>query len=148
MSRFALIVASLAWIILASGCSDNCTSSAAEPIPHCEEDDCFPPPDNCSSRTPEHAELNIVLSEPLPRTVRVYRGAAHETGELVATHAPATKELTLLLPLGEYSVTALYVTGTDSILAVDSDELGSRELNTCTKTCLVGEPGEVDLALK
>ena len=139
----------LGWILLGSGCADDCDSyDYTESGPVCKEDACVAPPDNCSPETPATARLSIHLSKPLPRVVKIYRGAAYETGDLVVARTPSVQELLVELPLGSYSVTALYITGTDSILAVDGAELSYHTLDTCSKTCLVGDGGDVDLSVK
>jgi hypothetical protein len=146
--KFMLLVSAVAGLLVVSGCSDNCTHNSENYVEtgtgeSC--DICVDPPDDCSGLIPETAVLSIHLSQPLPKLVRVYSGKAYETGTLVHQRVPTAKDFSLELPLGDYSATALYVTGTDSVLSVDGDELDYRKLGTCEKDCYVPEPGSVDL---
>lgn len=135
-------------IILAAilgGCEDTCEPS---PSQYCEEEDtCTPMPEYCPRTIPEVAGLRILLSEPLPVRVAVYRGSEYETGTLNQAWAPSKKDIWIEVPLGTYSVTALYVTGGDSVLAVDVDVVDYASFETCTATCYFSDDAQVDLKL-
>lgn len=138
------------WLLGGAGCATDCPEYETmdtydETCKACED----PPDQDCISVVPVETSLSIRLSQPLPRLVRIYRGKSYETGALVRQRAPSSDDYKETLPMGHYSVTALYVTGTDTVLAVDGTELSYQQLWwTCTKTCYETEPGEVDLALE
>lgn len=115
---------------------------------YCEdEDSCTPAPASCKHSRPSEAALVIQVSNPLPVLVRVYRGPFEE-GVLVWSGPPQGNTWSLNLPLGDYSATALYVTGADSALAVDGDEVTYSSDDTCDGTCFSTDPGKVDLRLE
>ena len=126
-----VIAAALAWGLIGATCADE---------------DCDYPPDSCRRTLPPTASLLIKVSEPLPAEVRVYSGSSFETGTLVWSGVPAGTAWTLSLPHGKnYSATALYVSGGDSVLAVDGDRLDYSTDDYCGTTCYSLEDGEVDL---
>jgi hypothetical protein len=141
----ALLAMMLAVIL--GGCADTCEPS---PSQYCEEEEevCTPMPEYCPRTVPEEAGLRILLSEPLPVRVAVYHGNEYETGTLNQAWAPSKKDNWIEVPLGTYSVTALYVTGGDSVLAVDVDVVDYAGFETCTATCYFSDDGEVDLTLE
>jgi len=126
------------WLLAGAACQDE------------NGKDCVPAPFNCDGGQPTHALLNIhVSASPVP-TVSIYSGSAYETGTLVWSGKPAAgvTDFSRLLPLGSYSVTARYTLHGDTVaLAVDGDELGFSEEETCSGTCYSEEDGEVDLSL-
>lgn len=134
----------LAWVLLAAGCEDD----DCNPDYHADPEACSicvtPPPD-CSSAIPSASPLSIHLSQPLPKWVRIYSGKAYETGTLVQTVVPTARDFSVLLPSGAYSVTALYVAGTDSVLAVDGGDLDYRDIGACGRTCLEPVGDDVDV---
>jgi hypothetical protein len=146
----AAAAATLACAALLSGCSDNCDQFfySETKSPSCEEETCIPTPPDCTGTTPASAFLNISLSEPLPVVVRIYRGAAYETGDLIEVKHPSSKTFGMEVPLGTYSVTALYIRGGDSVLAVDGGEVTYRDVTTCERTCRVGDNDEINLSLQ
>jgi hypothetical protein len=142
------ILAALAGAALTAvfgGCADSCEPS---PSRYCaEEDTCRPMPEYCPRTVPEEAGLRILLSEPLPVRVAVYRGSEYETGTLNQAWTPSRKDNWIEVPLGRYAVTALYVIGGDSVLAVDVTDVDYVRFETCTNTCYFSDDGEVDLRL-
>ncbi|MBF0431063.1 MAG: hypothetical protein HQK83_07280 [Fibrobacteria bacterium] len=66
---------------------------------------------------------------------KIYSGSHHDT-ELEATLVPGT-----------ISATALYVVGTDSILAVDGVRIKTNQVNYCEQSCYEAEPVSMDLTL-
>lgn len=143
------LLAALTGGILAAvlvGCADSCDQSSSL---YCEEEEtCTPMPEYCPRTVPETAGLRILLSEPLPARVTVYRGSEYETGTLDQAWTPVKKDNWIELPLGTYAVTALYVAGGDSVLAVDVADVDYARFETCTSTCYFSDDGEVDLKLE
>ena len=143
--KLLLLISACAWFLAVSGCADNCTDEVTQGGTDESCDLCIDPPDDCSGVIPETAPLSIHLSQPLPKLVRIYSGKHYETGTLVVERVPTSKDFSIELPLRDYSATALYVTGNDTILSVDGDDLDYRKLGTCDKDCYVPEGGNVDL---
>ena len=143
--RLLLVTASV-WLLAVTGCTDNCSQFSENYQADSESCDiCTEPPDDCTGLIPETAVLSIHLSQPLPVLVRVYSGKAYETGVLMYQKAPTSRDFSIELPLGDYSATALYVTGGDTTLSIDGDALDYRSLGTCDKNCYAAEGGDVDL---
>ncbi|MCD6025335.1 MAG: hypothetical protein K0Q91_2251 [Fibrobacteria bacterium] len=149
-TKSAWLAAGALWVLGSSGCATDCTNYesvdvSGESCKVCED----PPAEDCNSVVPVEANLSIRLSEPLPRLVRIYAGKSYETGTLVSHRVPTVKNYEETLPMGEYSATALYVIGKDSILVVDGDELSYSQLWwTCTMECYETHGGSVDLSVQ
>lgn len=125
-------VVAVAWVLAGATCNEEC------------EDD----PPECRSTLPAEANLLVKVSDPPPVEVRVYRGTSFETGTLVWSGPPSGTAWTLSLPYNDYSATALYVIGGDSVLAVDGDAIEYDRDTYCGGTCYEIEDGEVDLRLE
>jgi hypothetical protein len=147
-SPLSLTFAGALCLLGASGCAYDCQNYENEDVSSSSCQVCIPAPDDCSGVVPTLGELEIHLSQPLPRRVQVHAGKHHETGAVVLAFTPTSRDTTLMLPFGHYSVTALYVTGNDSTLAVDGDNLEYVQLDTCDNTiCYDSRIAEVNLAL-
>ncbi len=132
--KSAMIVAAFSWALVGSTCYEE----------GCEE-----APASCRRTLPPTASLLIKVSEPLPAEVRVYSGKDFEKGTLVWNGVPEGTAWTLTLPHGkDYSATALYVSGGDSLLAIDGDRLDYDTDEYCGTICYKIEDGEVDLRKK
>jgi hypothetical protein len=124
-----------------------CFEEECEPaFSYCEEEEvCTPTPSSCNHSVPSSASLVITVSNPLPKLVRVYRGQAYETGTLVWSGVPDGVSWSLTVPLNDYSATALYVTGVDTLLVIDGDEVTYSAQSTCDGNCYAKDAGELDL---
>jgi hypothetical protein len=111
-----------------------------------DEEDCTPTPVLCDRNRPHSADLTIHVSSPLPCQVTVYRGD-YEYGKVVWQGAPQGESWSIRLPLGEYSATATYARGTQTIIAVDGDDLDYESSSTCDANCYEEIDGSVDLEL-
>lgn len=95
---------------------------------------------------PSTGKLNFTVSEPLPVQVVLYEGTAVEDGRIVWSGIPTQKNWSITVPAGDYSATALYLQGGDTLIAVDGDYAGFSTVTTCEGTCYESDDGDLDLA--
>ena len=146
---FAFVLPVLAaWgsVVWFTGCAETSCERGFDYDPDC--DACTPRPRNCPRDIPAEANLILRVSQPLPAEVRVFAGAAHETGRLIWSGVPSSAIWSMRLPLGDYAATALYPQTGDTVLAVDGDYVGYSETSYCEGSCFTEADGEVDLRLK
>lgn len=143
----ALLAALLA--VLLPGCADDrCDPQSSIPCEFIDDDDsCTPTPVSCRRSPTEGNTLELKFSTPAPVRVAVYRGENYETGVLVWQGVPTTAVVGLSLPAEDYSATALYLRGGDSILVVNGVDLESESLSTCDGVCYSNGSATVDLRL-
>ena len=144
--RFLPLPLGLALLFVACA-DDRCDPQSSIPCEWIDDEDngCTPAPAWCPRSIPASANLVVRVSQPLPKIVRVYSGATYENGTLIWSGMPSGASWSVSLPLGDYAVTALYVNGKDSVLAVDGDEVGYVSQEHCDGTCYGPGDGEVDL---
>jgi hypothetical protein len=112
------------------------------------EEDCTPTPFFCERSSSGSADLTIQVSSPLPSQVKVFKGSSFETGTVVWQGAPTGSSWSLRLPSGDYSATASYQRGTQTIVAADGAYVGYEAMETCDGTCYDEVDGLVDLELE
>ena len=113
----------------------------------CQDDEqCLSIP-HCLSTAPKYATLTVQVSDPAP-LVSIYSGSSVETGALTWSGKLSPGSAGMLLPLGTYSIEAVYVVNGDTIHAVDGDELSYSAQETCEGTCYGAVDATVDVRLK
>ncbi len=106
---------------------------------------CFANPPDSGYLRPE-----LTIDRDHPRVpVAVYEGDI-ETGTLLLQDTFALPTPRILMPAGRrYAMTATYIRGGDTIIAVDGDELAIKKaVGQCGGTCYVVTGGFFDLRLK
>jgi hypothetical protein len=133
-----------------AGCADDgCDPQSSIPCSWIEDDDkCTPTPALCNRSAPSAGYLQIDLSAPAPVRVTVYRGSSYETGTLMWSGPPVSLSWSMTVPVGNYSATALYVNGGDSVLVIDGVDVQAAAQETCDGTCYSSGTGAVDLKLR
>ena len=104
---------------------------------------------SCQLEKPKMGTLDITLtinSENQSVLVKIFNGN-YENNDLVESFTAIGTEYSVDLEIGDYSVTALYKQGVDSILAVDGDEIEISSEVKCNNTCWEVSNAEVDLTL-
>ncbi len=136
-------------VLLLAGCADDgCDPQSSIPCSWLEDDDrCIRTPSSCNRKPPTFNVLQLDFSTPLPVRVEVFRGRNHETGTSVWGGTPHAARTALSEAAGEYSATALYVRGGDTIVVVDGITLEPAQLNTCDETCYGAGTALLDLRL-
>ena len=127
---------------LISGCSTD---------ENCEERSFF---DDCQLEEPLTGKLNVTvtINGNNPQvTIKIYKGSDYLKGELVAYNVVSKNETSFNLPFGEYSGTAVYMIGmkadSDSILAVDGDDISRELVEYCDSDCWEITEGNLDLTM-
>jgi hypothetical protein len=146
--RFAFFAPMCVALLGLTACFDEDSCDADYLVCDDEEEVCTPTPSNCNHSIPSSASLVINLSNPLPVLVRVYRGEDYETGTLIWSGVPEGKTWSLTVPLNDYSATALYVSGEDTTLVINGDEVTYSAQSTCGGNCYAKDGGELDLRLE
>ena len=119
----------------------------------CSEDDSELPfvPIDCSRVEPEEGYLNaeVTLNEQNATViVAVFRGDI-ELDRLVRTDTVSVRTFSFRLPVDQnYSVTARYLVGIDTVLVIDADDIRVTSEEFRDGTCYDVEDGNVDLRLK
>ena len=80
-------------------------------------------------------EVSVTVDAEFPRVpISIYRDD-FELGDLVLSDTAATDEAEYTLPMGEYSATATYISGQDTVVAVDGDEITTALVIYCDGRC-------------
>jgi hypothetical protein len=103
----------------------------------------------CEHQRPTHGILNIsvtINSENPSVPVNVYRGD-FESGILILSDTLNINEVEYILPINEYSATAKYISGQDTIITVDGGEISAELTEYCGEYCWEVHDADFDLEL-
>lgn len=135
-------------VFLLAGCADDrCDPQSSIPCSWTDDDECSPAPASCRHLRPEFNVLQLDVSTPLPVRLEVFRGKNYETGTLVWSGMPSAAKTALSQAAGDFSATALYVRGGDSVLVVDGVTLEAERMETCDGPCYGIGSAVLDLRL-
>ncbi|MBW7866846.1 MAG: hypothetical protein H3C31_00815 [Brumimicrobium sp.] len=104
----------------------------------------------CYTEGPDDLYVKLKISKSnKPVEIRMYKGY-YDKGEKIDKFFTNNTEETYLLPIdNRYTATAKYVVNGDTIMVIDSDELGNGAYKNCDKSCYDWEEGILlDLELK
>ena len=115
------------------------------------EEDCEERPlsHECLYTKPTDGPLHITVtinSENPELCINIY-DHDFEIGNIVIQDTISEIEETYILPIGYYSATARYISGNDTILAVDADEITVSLEEYCDADCWEISDGYIDLEL-
>ena len=106
----------------------------------------------CYSNSPENGELiiNVTINNENPEVpIAIYRDRI-ESGRIRINDTITQKTVCIEVPLNHYySVTAKYMVGNDSVLAIDGERIKSQRVTgQCDTVCWIIKGGRYDLRLK
>lgn len=106
---------------------------------------------NCNTFEPYDGRFYVKLtinSENQAVPITIYRGKL-EDNNVILRDTVITEKYDTLLPIDNYyTVTASYIKGLESIIAVDGDKVTKSKTKTCDSTCWSVKTGSVNLRLK
>lgn len=103
----------------------------------------------CERYAPSHGILyiSVTISSSNPRIpVNIYWGD-FELGILVLSDTLVVENAEYTLPIGEYSATAKYMSGQDTIMTVDGGEIKAELVEYCNMDCWEVTNANLDLEL-
>ena len=103
----------------------------------------------CEHQRPTHGMLNILVtinSENPSVPINIYRGD-FELGILILSDTLTMNEFEYTLPINKYSATAKYISGQDTIIAVDGGEISVKLIEYCDENCWEVYDATLDLEL-
>jgi hypothetical protein len=124
-------------------CKDNTTDNSVDCSTYDYSD--------CNSIQPFEGNMHVKLtinSENPAVPLTIYQGKL-EDGVVVLRDTVSGSTYDTLLPIDNfYTVTARYVKGSSTIIAVDGDKISSSNTVTCDSNCWNVKPGSVNVRLK
>jgi len=106
---------------------------------------------DCNTEKPLSGPLNISLTinEQYPRVLVSLIQGRFEEGEVIWSDTLNVSDHTVNVDLNYYyTVTATYIFGGDTIVAIDGDEVKSSSEAVCDSTCWTVREGTADVRLK
>ena len=104
---------------------------------------------DCEQYAPSDGKLRIsvTINSSNPRVpVNIYRGD-FELGILVLSETLSVEDVEYTLPIGEYSATATYVSGQNTIMTVDGGEIKAELVEYCNINCWEVSDASLNLEL-
>ena len=104
---------------------------------------------DCERYIPSHGKLRIsvTINSSNPSVpVKIYKGD-FELGILVLSEMLTVEDAEFTLPIGEYSATATYVSGQNTIMTVDGGEIKAELVEYCDMDCWEVSDANFDLEL-
>ena len=105
--------------------------------------------EDCLIEEPTLGRLNVRVTTNAANPevkIHIYAGDDFETGVLVIKDV-LNENVSYHLPFGDYSGTAVYYVGSDSLLAVDGDDISKSLEEYCDIDCWEISEGNLDLTL-
>ena len=103
----------------------------------------------CEHQRPTNGIINIsvtINSENPSVPINVYRGD-FELGILILSDTLNIDKVEYVLPINKYSATAKYISGQDTIIAVDGGEISVKLIEYCNENCWEVYDANLDLEL-
>ena len=118
-----------------------------------EDDEEYSEPEDCLEQEPDFGTLTVhitVTGQSTKIPITLYLGNIEENNILIVDSV-AVEEISYELPVNEhYSVTALYLSDQDTVLAIGSDRIATFEKTTeyCLEACWGVTDGDVNVRLR